>query len=532
MSGYDMFGNILRLFKKGRREGEVRPTSELATTAVRAIHKFMDFYPIFKDYVYVFIYVDVNGTPIYEVIEPPLNPYERILINNVKEYIFEGGRLAEELRSATDIEEGVNLVRKNLLSSLSSYRIKDPAVVDKISYYIARDLVGYSIIDPLIRDNRLEDIVCDGLNIPIHVFHRDYEWLKTNIVISNENELEVLVRRLAFKAGQEISIARPIVEGLLKPEGFRVHLVLDVVSRRGATFTIRKFRSEPFTLPDLINLKTINPLVAAYLWMMVENLQSMVIIGPTASGKTTLLNAVALMLPPEVKVVTIEETPEINLIGHDNWISLVTRLSSEEGVQDVTLFDLLKSALRQRPDVVIVGEIRGEEAYTFFQAISLGHGGLTTIHGDNIEAVIHRLQSPPMDIHKSLLPLVKIYVHISRVEVAPQTIARRVIEVKEVEGIDPRTGELTLHTPFKWLRDSDAIAFTKYSHLIEVIAKRKQISYEDVFNDLLRRATIMKWMAKHKVGVTEIRNIVRRYRIDWLTPYTVAEAEVGPYEVG
>jgi flagellar protein FlaI len=316
-----------------------------------------------------------------------------------------------------------------------------------------------------------------------------------------------------------------MVDGMIMPEGFRVHIAIDVVARRGSTFTIRKFRAEPYTVIDLINLKTLDPLVAAYLWMLVENLQSTLIVGPTAAGKTTLLNAIALLLPPEIKVITIEETPELNLFGHENWISLITRTSTEEGVVNVTLYELLKNALRQRPDVIIVGELRGEEAYTFFQAISLGHGGLATIHADDVGTAFRRLLAEPFNIPKYLLQLVKVYVGLGKVEVG-EGVSRRVLEVKEVEGLDPRTGDIILSTVFRWVRSNDSIVFTGHSHVIKAIAERRH-----VFNDLLRRATLMKWLAKRKVSISELRNIVRAYRADWATLYLVAESEVGPYEL-
>lgn len=492
--------------------------------------KVLDFYPLIKNYSYALVYIDKSNQRVYDVIEPTLSDEERNLLSIIKQRIFENIPVSRELRSLTNVEEGIKVVKDIITSNSLGIKVGDEVVVDKISYYVARDLIGYSIIDPLIRDTKLEDIVCSGVNIPIYVFHNVYEWLRTNIVINDVKVLESIIRRLLFRAGLEVSIAKPMVDGMIMPEGFRVHIAIDVVARRGSTFTIRKFRAEPYTVIDLINLKTLDPLVAAYLWMLVENLQSTLIVGPTAAGKTTLLNAIALLLPPEIKVITIEETPELNLFGHENWISLITRTSTEEGVVNVTLYELLKNALRQRPDVIIVGELRGEEAYTFFQAISLGHGGLATIHADDVGTAFRRLLAEPFNIPKYLLQLVKVYVGLGKVEVG-EGVSRRVLEVKEVEGLDPRTGDIILSTVFRWVRSNDSIVFTGHSHVIKAIAERRQVSYDDVFNDLLRRATLMKWLAKRKVSISELRNIVRAYRADWATLYLVAESEVGPYEL-
>ncbi len=496
-----------------------------------SISNVIDFYPLLENYSYALIHVNELGEKVYEVIEPTLTNDEPLLVDLIKRKILERESISRSLRESGSVEAAIATIKKAVKDGSLGVKMVDDVVVDKVSYYVARDLVGYSVLEPLMRDAKLEDIVCNGVNLPIYVFHSLYEWLKTSVVINDFKSLELIVNRLAYKAGLEVSIAKPIAEGMLTPEGYRVHIVFDVVARRGSTFTIRKFKSEPFTLPQLINLGTLDPLAAAYLWILVENLQSILIIGPTASGKTTLLNAVSLLIPPEVKVVTVEESPELNLTSRENWISLITRLSTEAGVANVTLYELLKSALRQRPDVIIVGEIRGEEAYTFFQAVSLGHGGLATMHAENTESAIQRLLAEPFKIPKSVLQLVRVYVCLGRVQLSGKVVARRVIEVREVEGVDPRTNELILGTPFKWSRDKDALVFSGYSHVIKLIAERKQVDYNEVFNDLLRRATVMKWAAKRKMGVRDLQSVVRDYRRNWLTIYSIATSEVGAYAI-
>lgn len=522
---------MFKLFKKSKEVAESTSSGLRNMVSKPSVSNIIDFYPLIKNYSYALIYFDTSGRKVYDVIEPILTPRESSLVDLVKRKVFEKGSIGRSLIGLTDIGDGINVIRKLIMDGSLGIRMSDEVVADKTSYYVARDLIGYSILEPLIRDAKLEDIVCSGVNLPIYVFHNVYEWLKTNVVIDNPRDLELIVNRLVFKAGLEVSIAKPIVEGVLVPEGYRVHIVIDVVSRRGSTFTIRKFKSEPFTLPQLVNLGTLDPLLAAYLWIVVENLQSVLIVGPTASGKTTLLNAMALLIPPEVKVVTVEESPELNLVMRENWVSLTTRLSTETGVVNITLYELLKSALRQRPDVLIVGEIRGEEAYTFFQAVSLGHGGLATLHAENVESGIRRLLAEPFNIPKALLQLVRTYVCLGRVQVDSEVVGRRVLEVKEVEELDPRTGELILSTPFKWSRDRDSIKFSGYSYIIKLISDRKQVGYNEVFNDLLRRAVIMKWAAKRKVGVRDLQNIVSEYRRNWSVIYSIAESEVGTYAV-
>ena len=366
---------------------------------------------------------------------------------------------------------------------------------------------------------------CDGYGLPVYVYHRDYEWMPTNVTFPTPEALDRFIRRLAYKAGQSITFARPIVEGPLPPEGFRVHLTLGEVSRRGSTFTIRKYSVEPYTIVDLLGFNTLSPTIAAYYWLLVDNVQSMMIAGPMASGKTTLLNAIAMLIRPEAKIVTIEDTPEIRL-PHENWVPLITRPSFEPGVQDVTLFDLLKSALRQRPEFIIVGEIRGEEAYTFFQALAVGHGGLCTIHGETVEAVISRLESKPMNIPRVLIPLMKVITLTGRVK-GPTGIVRRVIRVTEIIGIDPRTNEILLNDVFKWDPNKDSWTYSGRSYLLETISENKNIPLADVIEDLRKRSVILKWMLKKELRrFSDVAKVVRSYYQDPERVYAEASSEV------
>ncbi len=306
------------------------------------------------------------------------------------------------------------------------------------------------------RDINIEDVSCNGTAIPIYVWHRYYESIPTNVSYSSKDELDAFVTRLAYKAGHQISVSRPILEGTL-PEGFRVHLTLDEVSKRGDTFTIRKTRAIPFTIIDLINFGTVSPHMAAYFWTLIDNLRSIIVAGATASGKTSLLNSISMFIKPEMKAVTIEEVRE--LVFHENWIPMVTRPSFQPGVEEVTLFDLLKSSLRQRPDYIVVGEIRGEEAYTLFQSISVGHGGLCTIHAENVETVEKRLLTKPMDIPPLLIPMMNAIALIERTKIRDITV-RRVSDVSEITGVDDTNGRAKFLKVYEWDHERDSARFS------------------------------------------------------------------------
>jgi len=351
--------------------------------------------------------------------------------------------------------------------------------------------------------------------------------MPTNVIFEDPDELESFIRRLAFRAGQSITYARPIVEGPLPPEGFRVHLTLKEVSRRGSTFTIRKYSVEPYTIVNLLKFNTLSVDIAAYLWLLLDNVANLMVLGQMASGKTTLLNSVAMMIRPEAKIVTIEETPEIRL-PHENWVPMTVRPSFEPGVQDITLFDLLKSALRQRPEYIIVGEIRGREAYTFFQAMAVGHGGLTTIHGESVQAVISRLENEPMNIPRILLPLIKTFIHIGRVRVkGEEEPKRRVLRVVETVGIDVSTKEIILNEVYTWDPLTDSWKFSGRSFAFEHIATNRGIQLSDIYKDFERRKVVLEWMKiTNKTTFSEVAGVLRSYYRDPEEVYREAESIV------
>ncbi len=487
--------------------------------------------------VFVQVLEEEGGRRYYRVSEPSLDDTGWRVYRRLLTLILGDSRLLRRFSGLEYLDDGIaeafplaqRFVRRAYPKKLVRSREFVEEVSLAIAYYVARDLVGYGRIDPLIRDPHIEDITCDGLNIPVFVFHNEFEWLTTNIVFNSREELERVVMKLGLRSGQEPSIATPVVEGVLRPEGYRVHIVLDVVSRRGHTFTIRKFRAEPYTVVELIRRRTLDPLVAAYLWMAVQYKQGVIIYGPTGSGKTTLLNALAMLLPPEYKIVTAEDTPEINLPFHENWVAMVTRLARSEYVQNVTLQAQVESALRQRPDVIILGEIRSREAYAFFQALSTGHGGLTTIHAENADVLIRRLSSPPMNVPRSLIAAARVFVRILRLEYKGQVV-RKVMVIDEAVEYRPETDEIVLQPRIKWRRDDDIWYFIgRKSALLDAIAEYTLMGTEEVVEDLERRATVLKWAAQRNLDIVSLHEVVRRYMRDPMSVYEKALREAGPY---
>jgi flagellar protein FlaI len=297
------------------------------------------------------------------------------------------------------------------------------------THYLIRDILGYWLLDPLLRDPMIEDVSCEGASTPVKVWHRRFNssgWLETNIQFGDQERLDAVVSRLVHRSGRSISTFSPIVDSVL-PEGFRLAATWGrEVTSQGSSFTIRKQRAEPFTIPELVRAKTIDPSTAAYLWLMLDLKGFVVVSGVTASGKTTLLNSLAGLLNPSWKIVSIEDTREINL-RHTGWKPLHTRVV--QGGLSISLFDLVKLSLRERPDFVILGEARGQEVQALFQSAAAGSGCITTFHSPNLESMTARLTQPPLSVSPSLIDLIDAIVFMVR---SPDGSSRAVSQVVEM----------------------------------------------------------------------------------------------------
>jgi flagellar protein FlaI len=451
----------------------------------------------------------------YEVIEPTLQPDEEQHLHEIKSFLMD--EINVNLKEIANKEEAENYLRHKIKDLIKKYRIKILAeAVDKLTYYIIRDFLGYGRIDPLMRDPLIEDISTDGVNIPIYVWHRLYESLPTNIKFKDAPELDSFVVRLAYLAGKNISIAAPILDASL-PEGSRIQLTYGrEVTRRGSTFTIRRFKADPLTISDLIAFKTISSEMASYLWYLIENRASVLVAGGVASGKTTLLNSLSMFIKPEMKIVSVEDTQEINL-PHENWIPSVVRAGfkgDDKHDGTITLFDLLKAAVRQRPDYIIVGEVRGEEAYTLFQAMATGHLGMSTIHAESAEAVINRLGSEPMNIPKPLIAMTNIILIMERAEVNGKP-ARRVSSATEVKGLKRKTSEILTKELFRWNPKLDMFISSGKSALLEKHMKKIGLTEEDIKRELKSRKTVLEWMVQQGIRHhRDVAKVIREYYAD------------------
>ena len=486
------------------------------TVPERKASVFREVYPIHEPYVYAAVVTEPNTQQIkYELIEPTLLEEEEAQLKEIKAILVE--EIDVNLKEIETRDKAEEYLKTKIHEIIKDYRLKiDEESVDKFMYYIIRDFLGYGKIDPLMQDPLIEDISADGVNIPIYVWHRDYESLPTNIIFKNSEELDSFIVRLAYLSKKNISLAMPILDASL-PDGSRIQMTYgSEITRRGSTFTIRRFRADPLTISDLISLGTLSSEMAAYFWFAIENRASFLVAGGVAAGKTTILNCFSMFIKPGLKIVSVEDTAELNL-PHENWIPSVARTGfghDTKGTGSVTLFDLLRAAVRQRPDYLIVGEVRGEEAYTLFQAMATGHLGMGTIHGESASSVVHRLESEPMNIPRPLLTMINAIPVQLRTEVDGKPV-RRTRSVTEIVGLDPKTRELLTNEVYRWDARHDSFVYSGHSHLLEEKMERNGLNEKEVQNELNQRKTVLDWMVKQGIRkYTDVASVIREYYAD------------------
>ena len=476
---------------------------------------FKEVFSLIEPYAYAAITHDPNtGGMLYFLIEPTMLDEDKALYNKIRDFLVE--ELDVDVRKVASKEEAQKLLRSKVETVIKQYKIKVEAeILDKLMYYFTRDFIYNGKIEPLMRDHMIEDISCDGPGVPIYIWHRQYESMPTNVIFDSGKELDSFVIKLAYLSGKHISIASPMVDGGL-PDGSRVQLTYSTeVTRHGSTFSIRRFRADPMTITDLITFNTLTSEMGAYFWYVMEKKACTLITGGTASGKTTLLNCISMFILPDDKIVTIEDTPELN-IPHKNWISAIARIGfgSIGSTAEISLFDLLKAAMRQRPDYIIVGEVRGEEAFTLFQAMATGHGGLSSLHADSVLAGIRRLESAPLNIPRTLLPTLNLIGIQARLKIADRP-ARRLLHLAEVLGIDASSGELDMNDVFRWDPRTDSFSYSGRSHTIERLAERAGVQLDIVQEEIRRRKIILEYMVRQKIRrYQDVGALIRDYYAD------------------
>jgi flagellar protein FlaI len=470
-------------------------------------------YALIPPYVSVHIFWDPKENEVvYEIEEPLLNEKQKAMLKKLEEAILEVINIDilvdnTQLAMVNYIDKTAQLISNELGLDMTEEDYT------KLFYYLFRDFIGLNEVEPLIRDYFIEDIECNGANTPIYIIHRVYKNLKTNIKFNTIESLSSFVEKLAQKCGKYVSYASPIVDGSL-PDGSRVNATYtQEITSRGPTFTIRKFTKIPWTPTQLISFNTLSPEMLAYIWLLLQYKCSLLIAGGTASGKTSLLNAMAFFIPPESRVVSIEDTRELSLF-RENWLPSVSRSSVGLGnVGEVSLFSLLRASFRQAPDYVIVGEVRGEEASVLFQGMASGHSCIGTIHADSVDTLIKRLETPPINLSPTLintLDCVAIMTH-AVVEKRETRKLRELVEIVEVTS----DGTAMTNTPFIWNAREDVFYNKKTSYVLSKIANRYGFTIEELIKEFKTRTLLLHELTIKKIYDSKlIQDIINRYYKD------------------
>ncbi len=473
----------------------------------------IDFYPLQEPFAYVEIIREKESLDKrYVLLEMGLAEEEKHLLKFVQETLegFAFNTVDLEVKGGDKyLTEKVDLIIDEYMLNIDTLTKK------KILYYLKKESIGLGKLEVLMKDPNIEDISCDGSGVFLFLYHRRYGSLKSNIQFDDEDQLTAFVVKLAQKCGKHISISEPMLDATM-PDGSRIQMTMSTeVTTKGSTFTIRKFSEDPFSPPDLIEFHTMSSEMVAYMWLAVENGVNALIAGGTAAGKTSTLNALCLFIPRESKIVSIEETREINL-PHPNWIPGVVRsgfgdVVGNKVIGEIDLYDLMKAALRQRPEYILVGEIRGKEAYVLFQAMATGHTTYSTVHADSAQSLIHRLEGKPIEIPRIMLQTLDI-VCIQVISRVKNKRARRCKQIIEIIDIDPTTKEILTNEVFHWDPIEDKFIYSGKSYILERIRAEKDISREGMIGEIKNRTTLLDWMNKNNIReFKKVATVVAQY---------------------
>ncbi len=456
--------------------------------------------------------------PQYNVFKQKYSSEEKLLLSELRENLVDLAISSDESLQVNE-DKLLNDIKNFLFAKLAN-NSQNNAIsneyLDNLARKLFQDLVGYGEIDPLIRDDNLEEIMVIGIDKPVFVYHREYGMMKTNILFKDAGEVMNLIDSIARQINRRIDQESPILDGRL-PDGSRVNATIPPISADGPSMTIRKFKRDPLTIIDLINSKTISVELAAFFWLCFDGLgvksANAIISGGTSSGKTTTLNALSSFINPKERIITIEDTLELQ-IPHEHVIRMETRPPNVENRGELTMNDLVKNSLRQRPDRIIVGEVRGNEAITLFTALNTGHSGFGTLHSNDARETITRLTNAPMSVPNIMISAIDFIIMQNRIYRSDGVSFRRISEVAEVSGIEE--GVIQLNKIFEWDPQSDTIKNVGItSKTLTEIANVSGNSLNSLYDEIKNREIVLQHMVDQNIrSIRDVSTVLEMYYLD------------------
>ena len=453
--------------------------------------------------------------PQYDMTRQDYTAEEKILLGEIRENLVDLAISAGENYQSNE-EKLLNDIRNFLFLRFSgtpqNYEVSNE-YLDRLSHKFLRDITGYGEIDPLIQDDELEEIMIIGTKKPVFVYHRKYGMMKTNLQFDHEQDIRDLIDSIARQINRRIDQESPILDGRLI-DGSRINATIPPVSPDGPSLTIRKFRRDPLTVIDLINSRTMSLDLAGFLWLCIDGLgvksANAIISGGTSSGKTTTLNALSAFINPNERIITIEDTLELQ-IPHEHVIRMETRPSNVEGKGELTMNDLVKNSLRQRPDRIIVGEVRADEAITLFTALNTGHSGFGTLHSNDARETITRLTNEPMSVPEIMIQAIDFIIMQNRIYTPSGVSFRRISEVAEVVGMEE--GTVQLNKIFQWNPERDTIDnISITSSTLQQIGNLSGKSIPELKGEIENRKIVLKHMINQNIrSVDGVNSVIELY---------------------
>lgn len=457
------------------------------------------------------IYVEEETTPKYIINISNISDTTKVILEKIRQEFISRVDLEDiELSEEGEVRSIRDKFQKEIKSLIKKYfPATDDETANMLINYIIEENLGLGRIEVLLRDAELEEIVINNHLEPVWVYHRKHGWLITNIRIYSESRIRHYATMIGRDVGKEITILNPLMDAHLMT-GDRVNSTLYPISTKGNTLTIRKFSADPWTITKFIKEGTISYDAASLIWLGIQNELSLLIAGGTASGKTSMLNAISNFFPPNQRIISIEDTRELTLPQNLHWVPMESRLANPEGKGEVSMLDLLVNSLRMRPDRILVGEIRRKkEAEVLLEAMHTGHSVYATIHANNADEVITRLTNPPIDIPKPMISALSMIIVQNRNR---RTGKRRTLQLAEITGNGDPKVILQLNVQKDSLEKMD-----ESETMMERLELYTGMTKHEIENDLQQKQKILKWMVEKGIeNVHEIGMVMSKYYIGLL----------------